>query len=51
MSPFKSSKQLKYMFANHPDIAQRWVNEAQAKRQPVIQPTKRKKHNRTKRAR
>lgn len=27
MSPFKSEKQKKYMFANHPKIAKDWVKE------------------------
>lgn len=25
--PFKSAKQEKFLFANHPDIAKRWVSE------------------------
>jgi hypothetical protein len=26
--PFKSEKQRKYMFANHPEIAKRWTKES-----------------------
>ena len=31
MSPFKSEKQKKYMWANHPKIARRWAEEAKRK--------------------
>lgn len=30
--PFKSEKQRRFMWANHPRIAQRWANEAKKKR-------------------
>lgn len=30
--PFKSPKQMKWMFANKPDIAKRWVKETKRKR-------------------
>ena len=25
--PFRSKKQMKYMFANHPEIAKKWVDK------------------------
>jgi hypothetical protein len=39
--PFKSEKQRRFMWAKHPKIAQRWANEAKAKRK--ARKTKRKK--------
>jgi hypothetical protein len=30
--PFKSDKQRRFMYANHPKIAARWTKEAKAKR-------------------
>ncbi len=27
MSPFSSKKQMRYMFAKHPEIARRWVKK------------------------
>ena len=30
--PFKSEKQRRYMWANHPKIARKWANEAKRKR-------------------
>ncbi len=29
--PFKSSKQQRFMYAKHPEIAKRWTDEAKAK--------------------
>ena len=34
--PFKSEKQRRFMYAQHPDIAERWTKEAKAaKKKPV----------------
>lgn len=30
--PFKSEKQRRFMWANHPGIARRWANEAKRKK-------------------
>jgi hypothetical protein len=35
--PFESKKQERYMFAQHPDIAKRWVSEAKQDHEPAIQ--------------
>jgi hypothetical protein len=32
--PFKSESQRRYLWANHPEIAQRWSNESKGKRVP-----------------
>ena len=29
--PFSSTKQMRFMFARHPDVAKRWVKEAKRK--------------------
>lgn len=34
--PFKSTRQMRFMFSQHPDIANRWVAEAKAKKKPVV---------------
>lgn len=39
--PFKSDRQRKYMFANHPEIAKRWLNEE--KPSPQEKPKKKRK--------
>lgn len=36
--PFQSEKQRRFMWANHPKIAQRWEDEAQSKGEPSVQP-------------
>lgn len=38
--PFKSQKQMRFMFAKHPKIAKRWVKEAKAKGTPVVKKKK-----------
>lgn len=39
--PFKSEKQRRFMWAKHPEIAQRWADEAKAGKKP------KKKHRRS----
>lgn len=41
--PFRSQKQKRFMFANHPKIAKRWVKEAKAQGKPTVQPKRKKK--------
>lgn len=41
--PFKSKKQMRYMFAKEPAIAKRWVKEAKAENKPYIQKSKKSK--------
>lgn len=33
--PFKSQKQEKYMWANHPSLARKWKEEGKEERKPV----------------
>lgn len=35
--PFKSEKQRRFMYAQHPDIAERWTKEAKAKSKKPVQ--------------
>lgn len=41
--PFQSSKQMRWMFANKPEMARHWVSDAKASGQPVVKKTKKKK--------
>jgi hypothetical protein len=41
--PFKSLKQLRFMFANHPRIAKRQADDAKKAHKPVIQKNRTKK--------
>ncbi len=41
--PFKSKKQMRYMFSQHPDIAERWAKEQKAKSRPLVVKSKKKK--------
>lgn len=41
--PFKSEKQRRLMWAKHPDIAQRWADEAKGKRKAVKKSATRRK--------
>lgn len=41
--PFKSEKQRRYMWSQHPDIARRWTNEMKSKGKPVTKKSKGKK--------
>ena len=34
--PFESEKQRKYMFMHHPEIAEKWAQEAHATHQPLV---------------
>ena len=38
--PFKSRKQMKYLYANHPEIAKRWSMEAKRSGKPAIRQTR-----------
>jgi hypothetical protein len=38
--PFKSEKQRKFMYAQHPEIAERWTKEAKAKKKPAVKKSK-----------
>ena len=40
--PFKSAKQRRFMHANHPEIADRWEDEAKRTHAAPVQPTKKK---------
>lgn len=40
--PFRSKKQMRYMFSQHPDIAERWAREQKAKGQPLVVKSKKK---------
>jgi len=40
--PFKSLKQMSYMYAKHPEIAKRWTEEAKQQKKSFVQPSKRK---------
>lgn len=42
--PFKSKKQMKYLFSQKPEIAKRWVKEAKAENKPYIQKAKKSKN-------
>lgn len=42
--PFKSAKQRKFMYANHPEIAERWAKEEKVKKaKPAAKPKGKKK--------
>jgi hypothetical protein len=36
--PFRSQKQRRFMFSQHPEIAKKWTAEQKAKGQPAVQP-------------
>ena len=40
--PFKSKKQMRYLFLKEPKIAKRWVKEAKKQGKPFIQSSKKK---------
>lgn len=40
--PFKSEKQRKYMWANHPEIAKRWTKEEHEKMKRYLHVRKKK---------
>ena len=41
--PFKSKKQMRYMYSQHPDIAKKWSAEAKSEGKAQVQPGKKKK--------
>jgi hypothetical protein len=41
--PFKSKKQMRYLYAKEPAVAEKFVEEAREKHQAMIQPGKKKK--------
>lgn len=41
--PFKSQKQRRFMHAKHPEIAERWEQEAKKKGRSAVQPSKKVK--------
>lgn len=41
--PFRSRRQMKFMFAKHPTIAKRWAAESKRKGRPQIVKSKRRK--------
>ena len=41
--PFKSEKQRRYMWANHPEIAQRWADEEKEALNQHVQKKKKKR--------
>jgi hypothetical protein len=40
--PFKSKKQMRYLYAKEPAVAEKFVEEAREKHQAMIQPGKKK---------
>lgn len=40
--PFQSAKQMRFMFARHKETAKRWVKDARARHQPIVQKRKSK---------
>lgn len=42
--PFESKKQLRFMYANHPDIARRWTKKYGPKPKPKNKKLRRKKN-------
>jgi len=43
MAPFKSEKQKRYLFANEPEIANRWASKYGTKPKPKAKPKSAKK--------
>ena len=41
--PFKSKKQRAYLHAKEPAVAKKWEAEAKRKKQPAVQPKRKKK--------
>lgn len=41
--PFKSKKQMRYLFAKEPEVAKKWVKEAKEKHEPYIEKKEHKK--------
>lgn len=41
--PFKSEKQRRYLWAKHPDIAQRWADEEKRRNHPLVKHAKKKR--------
>ena len=46
--PFRSEKQRRYMWMKHPEIAQRWADEAKKSGKPTVQKKKKKSFKRDK---
>ncbi len=40
--PFKSKKQMRYMYSQHPDIARRWTAEAKSEGKSLVQSNNKK---------
>ena len=36
--PFRSQRQRRFMYAQHPEIAKRWTKEQKAKGKPIVMP-------------